>query len=571
MPNNNSSNTNSYMTGSGSVRIRTPHPSDVLLGRGGGINSHVGNKVFRDWVHERKEDYNLAGSKAEKTRVAKEVMALVTDKGGRFLQKDPSSSMSSGWWVEVDELRALAKTSQALREGAPQIRAAHQDEKPATRKRKSSRGSKGGGGGGSSRTGSSKASTTTSPSGWPQTVPPAPPSDNNNENMPHHREVPSGTQQALNELGRNLLEAKSLAAKSVDKPHQTATLPSYSRPLMSNKEFQQQQQLLQQQVDEEPSSNKKPRVESNNGSSMYVYTETPPLTYTISPPMVVPPPIPAPAARGANNNFMHRAHSLALSDISGGWVPDSSSAAEDLAEDFVNPFLDESDLVLLHPSWPSTSSRTPEPSPRPTPPATIIAPTQPQQQQQQEPAYQSPARTQLNSNDNSTRVGGMVRNVSSASDAGREEYRQLGELYGLPPSGSWSSSMNNIPTIQLMSNDHHHRSLSTSSSGNNDSNYNNNNNDTYSPRGNNNNNNNNNSHGIRDFNEELRSIMDAVHPEDDITTPPLNGKEPPNGINIGMPTLLLPWRGGALQRRYGSSGALKKTSSSSGSNGAERQ
>ena len=41
-------------------------PHDVLLGRGGGINGHVGNRVFREWVHERKEDYNLAGTKAEK-------------------------------------------------------------------------------------------------------------------------------------------------------------------------------------------------------------------------------------------------------------------------------------------------------------------------------------------------------------------------------------------------------------------------------------------------------------------------------------------------------------------------
>ena len=115
-------------------RIRTPHPHDVLSGRGGGINAHPGNVVFREWVRVRKEDYNLAPNKAEKTRVALEVIDQVRnqDPPGRFLTRDgTASSMGAGggsWWVEVDEDRALAKTSQALREGAPQIRSAHKDE-----------------------------------------------------------------------------------------------------------------------------------------------------------------------------------------------------------------------------------------------------------------------------------------------------------------------------------------------------------------------------------------------------------------------------------------------------------
>ena len=115
-------------------RIRTPHPHDVLSGRGGGINAHPGNVVFREWVHVRKEDYNLAPNKAEKTRVALEVMDQVRnqDPPGRFLTRDSTTSSIGGaggsWWVEVDENRALAKTSQALREGAPQIRSAHKDE-----------------------------------------------------------------------------------------------------------------------------------------------------------------------------------------------------------------------------------------------------------------------------------------------------------------------------------------------------------------------------------------------------------------------------------------------------------
>ena len=115
-------------------RIRTPQPHDVLCGRGGGINSHVGNRVFRDWVAERRLDYNLASTKADKARVAKEVMNKVTmhDPPGRFLQRDTTGIGS--WWIEVSEEKAMAKTSQALREGAPTIRAQHQhpDDSPTS-------------------------------------------------------------------------------------------------------------------------------------------------------------------------------------------------------------------------------------------------------------------------------------------------------------------------------------------------------------------------------------------------------------------------------------------------------
>jgi hypothetical protein len=118
------------MNGSAMRRIRTPHPHDVLSGRGGNINSHQGNAHFREWVRIRKDDYNLAPSKADKARVAKEVIAIVLgqDPPGRFLQKDSTTMGGMGWWVELDEERVMAKTSQALREGAPQIRAAHKDE-----------------------------------------------------------------------------------------------------------------------------------------------------------------------------------------------------------------------------------------------------------------------------------------------------------------------------------------------------------------------------------------------------------------------------------------------------------
>jgi len=127
----------SYAAGiNGAVkRIRTPASSDVLSGRGGSINAHVGNIQFRRWVAERKNDYNLAATKVEKSVVAQEVIALVRSQSppGRFLQKDPTAIGGIGWWVEIEEEKTIAKTSQALREGAPKIREAYRIEKGTKR------------------------------------------------------------------------------------------------------------------------------------------------------------------------------------------------------------------------------------------------------------------------------------------------------------------------------------------------------------------------------------------------------------------------------------------------------
>lgn len=46
------------------------------------------------------------------------MVELVREKGGRFLRKDKAADM----WVDIGDDRAKEKTSQALREGAPEIR-----------------------------------------------------------------------------------------------------------------------------------------------------------------------------------------------------------------------------------------------------------------------------------------------------------------------------------------------------------------------------------------------------------------------------------------------------------------
>jgi hypothetical protein len=104
-----------------------------LCGRGGNINAHPGNLIFRDWVAERKESYQLAKTKVDKSKISYEIFYRVRDQSppGRFLQKiaerDGKSKSRpyslSGLWVEIDNTKALAKVSQALREGAPEFRA----------------------------------------------------------------------------------------------------------------------------------------------------------------------------------------------------------------------------------------------------------------------------------------------------------------------------------------------------------------------------------------------------------------------------------------------------------------
>lgn len=104
--------------GGNQTRKGTPEQNDVLSGRGGNINSHHGNVAFRRLVAGRKNDYNLTTNKEKKAAISQEIIQQVHDIGGKFLRKE-----NDGSWVELEMKQTLAKTSQALREGAPSIRA----------------------------------------------------------------------------------------------------------------------------------------------------------------------------------------------------------------------------------------------------------------------------------------------------------------------------------------------------------------------------------------------------------------------------------------------------------------
>jgi hypothetical protein len=99
--------------------IPTPHPHDVLCGRGGGTNNHVGNSHWRMLVAANKQLY-VTLPKRQKMLLSRSIVNAVRSQNppGRFLQKEAKSDL----WYDVGDQRAQEKTSQALREGAPDIR-----------------------------------------------------------------------------------------------------------------------------------------------------------------------------------------------------------------------------------------------------------------------------------------------------------------------------------------------------------------------------------------------------------------------------------------------------------------
>ena len=90
---------------------------DVLSGRGGGTNVHPGNRTFRDLINLHREAY-LKARKNDRPGISRAIVKAIRDKTGRFLKKNKEN----GLWFEIGDNAAREKTSQALRQRAPEIR-----------------------------------------------------------------------------------------------------------------------------------------------------------------------------------------------------------------------------------------------------------------------------------------------------------------------------------------------------------------------------------------------------------------------------------------------------------------
>lgn len=128
--------------------VETSQSTDVLCGRGGSSNRHLGNMHFRELVAANKNIY-VGLTKKQKMLVARKIVNLVgqTQPPGRFLAKDSHT----GRWYDIGLPRSLEKTSQALREknsndvqgGAPSGASVSTSQGPASEDTRASKGVKG--------------------------------------------------------------------------------------------------------------------------------------------------------------------------------------------------------------------------------------------------------------------------------------------------------------------------------------------------------------------------------------------------------------------------------------------
>jgi hypothetical protein len=86
--------------------------NDVLCGRGGGTNSYIGNRNYRAIVQSYQPEY-LKARRKDKPLMARDLVKVIREKGGRFLKRDSTTRK----WNDIGDEKAESKTGQALREG----------------------------------------------------------------------------------------------------------------------------------------------------------------------------------------------------------------------------------------------------------------------------------------------------------------------------------------------------------------------------------------------------------------------------------------------------------------------
>lgn len=86
-----------------------PNDADVLCGRGGKVNKHPGNIVYRKVVEYNKSYYQSVHKK-HRILVSQSIVRAILNYGGRFMGQKGKE------WTPICFKRAVQKTSQALRE-----------------------------------------------------------------------------------------------------------------------------------------------------------------------------------------------------------------------------------------------------------------------------------------------------------------------------------------------------------------------------------------------------------------------------------------------------------------------
>jgi len=91
-----------------------PGPNDVLIGRGKRCYNHIGNINLNNIVASRLDEYSNAETKQDKSMILADVVDKIRNSSlnSGFLKQESTS----GLWIEVTDVAAREKTSQAFRD-----------------------------------------------------------------------------------------------------------------------------------------------------------------------------------------------------------------------------------------------------------------------------------------------------------------------------------------------------------------------------------------------------------------------------------------------------------------------
>jgi hypothetical protein len=106
----------------GSDHISAPGPFDILMGRSKVAQEHSGNIRYKHLIETHSDRYEDA-PKSAKTTIAKDLVQMIKDSGGRFLRFEQGTG-----WVEVEDAVAREKGSMAFRDKRQLSRKLHDCE-----------------------------------------------------------------------------------------------------------------------------------------------------------------------------------------------------------------------------------------------------------------------------------------------------------------------------------------------------------------------------------------------------------------------------------------------------------
>jgi hypothetical protein len=100
------------------THISTIGEYDVALGRNGFSQQHIGNRRFRKLIHSFGEEYQKTRCRQDKVRITRQVINIISQRGGRFLKYGEQGRDETEWkegWYEVGKDDTYEKVSHALR------------------------------------------------------------------------------------------------------------------------------------------------------------------------------------------------------------------------------------------------------------------------------------------------------------------------------------------------------------------------------------------------------------------------------------------------------------------------